>query len=196
MPEEKSDRREFLVRSLRGAAGAALVGTGAFAVRRSRTGDTVWQIDPRKCVQCGKCATECVLDISAVKCVHAYRMCGYCNLCFGYFEPQAAGLNSGGENQICPTGAIRRTFVEDPYFRYTIDENLCIGCSKCVKGCTAFGNGSLYMQVRHDRCLNCHECAIARVCPGDAFVRVPLSRPYIRKDETTPDSKQEDLNDA
>ena len=44
---------------------------------------------------------------------------------------------------------------------YIIDEELCIGCAKCVKGCAAFGNGSLHLQVRHDRCLNCNECTIA-----------------------------------
>jgi len=51
-----------------------------------------------------------------------------------------------------PDGAIKRAYVEDPYFEYTIDERLCIGCGKCVKGCNAFGNGSLQLQVRHDRC--------------------------------------------
>ncbi|MHC4761400.1 MAG: hypothetical protein ACYS9H_08680 [Planctomycetota bacterium] len=34
---------------------------------------------------CGNCATHCVLNESAVKCVHAYAMCGYCDLCTGYF---------------------------------------------------------------------------------------------------------------
>jgi electron transport complex protein RnfB len=58
---------------------------------------------------------------------------------------------------------------------------LCIGCAKCVEGCTRFGNGSFYLQVRHDRCLNCNECSIARVCAGDAFRRVPASQPYIIK---------------
>ena len=35
--------------------------------------------------------------------------------------------------------------------------------------------------VRHDRCVNCNECAIAQVCPADAFVRLPASDPYILK---------------
>jgi electron transport complex protein RnfB len=50
-----------------------------------------------------------------------------------------------------------------------------------VKGCQAFGNGSLYLQVRHDRCLNCNECSIAARCPADAFVRIPAGKPYIIK---------------
>ena len=85
--------------------------------------------------------------------------------------------------QMCPTGAIRREFVEEPYCQYTIDEALCNTCSKCVEGCNTFGNGSLYLQVRHDRCLDCNECPIAVACPADAFLRVPADRPYVNKQE-------------
>jgi electron transport complex protein RnfB len=113
--------------------------------------------------------------------VHSHAICGYCQLCTGYFVPEPNEQNTAAENQLCPTAAIRRTFVEDPYYEYVIDEKLCIGCAKCVEGCNRFGNGSLFLQVRHDRCLNCNECAIARVCPGDAFQRVPVSAPYLLK---------------
>lgn len=174
-------RREFLRTGVRTVLGAALAGLGVLTLRRTRAAGRVWQIDPSKCVQCGRCATHCVLEPSAVKCVHAYGMCGYCKLCFGYFEPSATELHEGAENQACPVGAIRRTFVEDPYYEYRIDEGLCIGCGKCVKGCNAFGNGSFFLQVRHDRCLNCNDCAIARACPADAFRQVPAARPYIFK---------------
>lgn len=142
-------------------------------------GRKVWQLDPAKCIQCGRCATHCVLTPSAVKCVHRFAMCGYCRLCFGYFQPGAAALNSGAENQMCPTGAIKRTFIEDPYYEYAVDESLCVGCARCVKGCGAFGNGSLVLQVRHDRCVNCNECSIARNCPADAFRQVPADEPGL-----------------
>ncbi|MBI3920715.1 MAG: 4Fe-4S binding protein [Armatimonadetes bacterium] len=179
--ENSKGRREFINGGLRGAM---LMGFGALTgllLDRGQAEDTVWQIDPDLCTQCGNCATYCVLEQSAVKCVHAYVMCGYCDLCTSYFEPQPNALNTGAENQLCPTGAIRRTFVEDPYYQYTIDESLCIGCAKCVKGCTTFGNGSMFLQVRHDRCLNCNECSIAKVCPSRAFRRVPASQPYLLK---------------
>jgi len=180
--ETKVTRREFLTN---GARGALLLGlgtsVGALTVR-GRTKDTVWQIDPNKCIACGNCATYCVLNPSAVKCVHAFAMCGYCDLCTGYFEPEPNALNTGAENQLCPTGAIKRAFVEDPYYEYTIDEALCIGCGKCVKGCNAFGNGSLFLQVRHDRCVNCNECSIAAACPSNAFTRVGADQPYLLKD--------------
>jgi electron transport complex protein RnfB len=179
--EQKKDRRSFL----RGTIGAAVAAvTGVFtmlAAGKSRGSNYVWQLDPNKCQQCGRCATECVLSPSAVKCVHAYAMCGYCDLCFGYFRPGANAITSAAENQVCPTGAIQRTFVEDPYYEYVIDESLCIGCGKCVKGCNSFGNGSLFLQARHDRCLNCNECSIARSCPADAWRRVPVREPYILK---------------
>jgi len=176
---EPVNRRDFLRSGARGACLIGLGGTLGFLATRSRGGDTVWQIDPEKCTQCGNCATNCVLKPSAVKCVHAFAMCGYCELCTGYFEPEPNALNTGAENQLCPVAAIERTFVEDPYYEYGIDEALCIGCGKCVEGCRAFGNGSLYLQVRHDRCLNCNECSIAAACPADAFVRVPAEEPYL-----------------
>jgi len=163
---------------------AALTGLGALVgtlAQRTAAETTVWQIDPAKCLRCGRCATECVLDQSAVKCVHTHGICGYCELCTGYFVPEPNGLNTGAENQLCPTSAIRRKYIEDPYYEYTIDEALCIGCGKCVEGCTRFGNGSLYLQVRQQLCVNCNECSIARVCPGDAFRRVPVSEPYRLK---------------
>jgi electron transport complex protein RnfB len=108
-------------------------------------------------------------------------MCGYCRICFGFFGPEPHDINEGAENQLCPTGAIKRTFVEDPYYEYTIDEPLCMGCGKCVLGCNTFGNGSLFLQVRHDRCLNCNECSIAAACPSGAYKRVPADKPYLLK---------------
>jgi len=177
----KPNRRDFLKSGLAVAAG---IGTGAACAalgRRSAGSSYVWQLDPSKCVQCGRCATNCVLSPSAVKCVHAYEICGYCDLCGGYHQPKVKSTETGAENQLCPVGAIKRTFVEDPFYEYVIDEDLCVGCGKCVKGCAAFGNGSLYLQVRHDRCVNCNECSIARQCPADAFRRVPVDQPYIPK---------------
>jgi electron transport complex protein RnfB len=121
---------------------AVLGAAAGFLGGKSRKADTVWQIDPYICVACGNCATYCVLEESAVKCVHAYAV---------------------------------------PYYEYTIDEKLCNGCGKCVKGCNTFGNGSLFLQVRHDRCENCNECAIAVACPSGAFKRVPADKPYLLK---------------
>jgi electron transport complex protein RnfB len=141
----------------------------------------LWQIDPYKCIQCGKCATKCVLTPSAVKCFHAFAVCGYCDLCTGFFEAQPNQLTTAAENQLCPTGAIKRKFVEDPYFQYTIDRDKCIGCSKCVKGCTQFGNGSLFLQIDQDVCVKCNQCSIAVDCPSHAISRVPVSTPYLLK---------------
>jgi len=175
-------RRDFLSGLGRGASLLAVGGIGGALFMRSASRRTVWQIDPFRCVHCSRCATDCVLELSAVKCVHAFPMCGYCKLCFGFFQTNPSGLDTGAENQMCPTGALKREFVEEPYHQYTIDEDLCNGCAKCVKGCNTFGNGSLYLQVRHDRCLNCNECAIAVACPANAFVRLPADRPYVSRE--------------
>lgn len=185
-PSSNTTRRDFISGGIRGATLMGLGGLAGFMSDRGRGRETVWQIDPDKCTTCGRCATECVLDPSAVKCVHAYAMCGYCQLCTGYFDPQPNALNTAAENQLCPTGAIKRSFVEDPYHEYTIDEKLCIGCSKCVAGCTAFGNGSLFLQIRHDVCVNCNECRIARSCPAEAIDRVPAQTPYRLKQVSAP----------
>lgn len=186
MKKDKSyNRREFIDKGVRLTLGLSVVATGALALsRRSGGEEYVWQIDPFKCTQCGRCATECVMAESAVKCVHAYDLCGYCDLCGGYFKP-GAKLQTGAENQLCPTAAIQRKFIEEPYFEYIIDEPLCIGCAKCVKGCSAFGNGSLHLQIRHDRCKNCNQCAIATACPSNAISRVAASKPYIIKGNFT-----------
>ena len=177
--DKRISRRQLLGGGMRGTCVLGLGVLGGILGKRSRAGDTVWQIDPYTCIACGNCATHCVLGESAVKCVHAFAMCGYCELCTGFFEPEPNALNEGAENQLCPVGALERKFVEDPYFQYDVDEEKCVGCSRCVQGCTQFGNGSLYLQVRHDLCQNCNACNIAAYCPSDAFVRVPADRPYI-----------------
>ncbi len=185
-PGQSTSRREFIRSSLNTVAGITLGGIAGILISRSASAEKVWQLDPNICVQCEKCSQNCVLPQSAVKVVHSFSMCGYCDLCSGYLQPGAKARDTGAETQLCPSGAIKRTFVEEPYFQYTIDENLCIGCGKCVKGCGAFGNGSLYLQVKHDICVNCNECSIARSCPSGAYKRVSASRPYIlRGDEAS-----------
>lgn len=181
-PDEKRvvTRRQFLGHCLRGAGVLAVGGlTGGLWHAGKAEGDMVWQIDPTRCTGCGKCATSCVINPSAVKCVHEHALCGYCNLCFGYLADQRSSDTPGAENERCPTGAIGRSYVEEPYYQYVIDEPKCLGCGLCVKGCKTFGNSSMILQVRHDRCLNCNECAIAAVCPAEAFVRVPAKSPYL-----------------
>ena len=179
------NRREFIQSGVRLTLALALGSVSGLALSKVTGGEYAWQIDPFECSQCGRCATDCVMCPSAVKCVHAYDLCGYCDLCGGYFKPDANELSTAAENQLCPTAAIERKFIEEPYFEYIINEDLCIGCAKCVEGCTSFGNGSLHLQIIHDICLNCNECSIARVCPSDAIKRVKASDPYIIKGNFT-----------
>lgn len=172
-------RREFINKSIRYSAAIAVVGVGAILLKETLEGELVWQLDINKCIQCGRCATSCVMTPSAVKCIHVYDMCGYCDLCGGFFKPGTKDLTTAAENMLCPTNAIRRKFIEEPFFEYEIIEELCIGCGKCVKGCGAFGNGSLQLQVSQNLCKNCNQCAIARDCPAEAYSRVPISKPYL-----------------
>ena len=77
------------------------VAAGALATR-STGAAWVWQIDPAKCLHCGNCATQCVLEQSAVKCVHAYAVCGYCQLCTGFFAPEPERADDGGGEPALP----------------------------------------------------------------------------------------------
>ena len=175
------DRRGFLKAVARAVGVLGLgVGVGVVAAKGERS-DLVWQIDPDKCIACGNCATACVLTPSAARVVHDMPICGFCDFCFGYFAEVRPGDEETAENLRCPTDAIIRNFIEEPYYEYLIDEPKCIGCAICVEGCRQYGNGSLIMQVRHDKCVDCNECAIATVCPADAFVRVPAEEPYLLK---------------
>lgn len=175
-------RRAFLKFAGRFLVAAPVLALPVILARKTDVKGYVWQIDPYKCTSCELCKSSCVMTPSAVKCMNAFPMCGYCDFCPGYLRQGAKTYNTAAENQLCPVGAIKRKFVEEPYFEYTIDEKLCDGCSKCVKGCYDFGNGSFYLQIMHNLCVNCNQCAIARVCPSDAISRVPATDPYIIKE--------------
>lgn len=180
--EEKNSkltRRDFVRKSIQfSILGGFGVITGGILPKLAAE-KYVWQIDTQKCTHCGRCAINCVKTPSAVKCFHAFDMCGYCDLCGGYFRAGVKNLNTAAENQLCPTAAINRQFIEEPFFEYHIEKDLCIGCAKCVKGCEAFGNGSLQLQVDQGLCDNCNECSIARDCPSNAFSRVPSGKSYL-----------------
>ncbi len=178
----KQTRRRFIEKTSRTACYFLLGGIAGKALLGPSGEEMVWQIDPAKCVQCGKCATHCVLAPSASKCVHQFAMCGYCRLCSGFSPPDALVFDEAAENQMCPVGAITRRYVEEPYYEYTIDRDRCIGCARCVKGCTAHGNGSLFMQIQRDLCLNCNECSIAIACDGQAIRRIPAYLQYTPKE--------------
>lgn len=167
--------------------GSALAGTSILAISgvlaRETRGEAsyFWQIDPNLCTFCGLCETHCVLPLSAVKCVHAIDICGFCDLCGGYFRSNVRELSTAAENLMCPTGALVRKFIEDPYFEYSVIEELCNGCGLCARGCNAFGNGALYLQIMRHLCQDCNECQIATVCPPNAIIRVPRHTPYLRR---------------
>lgn len=181
----QESRRSFLRESSRMLAMAVVTGAGGFvAGRRGRAEKLVWQLDPDRCIGCGNCATQCVLQPSAVRAVQFYPLCAMCDICTGYFDVSYRSLDTAAENQLCPTGALVRQFIVEqagvPRFEYHVKRELCIGCGRCVKGC-AMMNGSLYLQVQHNLCVNCNDCSIARACPTRAFRRVPASQPFLLK---------------
>ena len=176
-------RRSLLKSCCRYGVAAGLLGSiGILAVKEKIVGDAnVWQINPKKCIGCGVCAYRCCKVISAVKCFHNFTMCGYCDLCTGFFDPQPLARNEGAENQLCPVDAFSRREVESPYFEYIVDHDLCVGCVKCVDGCFTLGNGSLFLQISQKECLHCNQCQIALHCPTKAIEQIPAEQAYIQK---------------
>ncbi len=179
-----NERRDLLKKTCQGVAAVGVLGLAGFlGVKKQSAADAlVWQIDPSQCIGCGACSYRCVLNVSAVKCFHNFKMCGYCDLCTGFFDPQPLARNTGAENQLCPTNAIRRREVETPYFEYVVDQNLCVGCGKCVDGCFSLGNGSLFLQINQELCKQCNQCAIALHCPAQAISRIPAAQAYQLKE--------------
>jgi electron transport complex protein RnfB len=127
----RKSRRDFIRQGTRLSLLITFGAVGAISAKRLTAENYVWQIDPFKCTQCGRCATSCVMTPSAVKCIHAFNLCGYCDLCGGYLKPDANKRSTAAENQLCPTAALERKYIEEPYFEYVINEVLCIGCAKC-----------------------------------------------------------------
>ncbi len=178
---DKSTRRQFIDRSVRIIGFAGIAGAAGLLARRASS-DAVYQVDPFKCTACDLCRTSCVLSLSAVKAVNDFDKCGYCMLCPAYYDvttyPDEKGIPTG---KVCPQDALKRRVVgrvdeEDPnnnYYEYVVDETRCDGCGKCVKACKPpAGNGSLRLEIRYARCVECNECAILIACPDHAIIRL------------------------
>lgn len=188
----ESDRRQFLQRTGQVACAAALGGTAFTLVQRACANDA-WAIVPNQCVNirlgvtggeqvCDVCATSCILPLSAVRAVNDHVRCGRCCICPAYFDVRSPiGPEGLPTKKLCPRDAIQRTVIgdEDPYdplnnyYEYTIDEEQCNGCGRCVMECKdPAGLGSIRLEVRYDLCLRCNQCTIAAQCPDDAYRRV------------------------
>ncbi len=195
MSEQKDNgqmtRRKMMHTVARGVAGAGLIGTaGVLSFKAHRV--YAWNIDTAKCIDsklgavevdvCERCATDCVLSLSAVRAVNECGDCGRCYVCPAYYKiTSAVGPDGLPSEKVCPRDAIERKVIgwEDPddpannFYEYTIDETKCNGCGRCVMECKEpAGLGTIRLEVRHDTCLDCNRCSIAAICPEDAYERL------------------------
>ena len=202
--KEKPTRRDVLRHAVRGAA---VIGLGGLATHLARdaTAEGVWLLDCDRCVNsrlgalgvdvCDRCATTCVLPLSAIRAVNDYEKCGRCYVCPAYFDIRSAIDDEGLPSQkLCPRDAIERRPIgdvdpDDPannYYEYIINDKLCNGCGKCVMGCKEpAGLSSIRLVVRNDLCLDCNRRSIAIACPDDAYerrVENPVGH-YLKKRE-------------
>jgi electron transport complex protein RnfB len=189
---EPQTRRELLGHAVRGTALLGLGGLGALLFRRADA-EGAWRINCDLCINsrpgavgieaCQLCASACVLPLSAVRAVNDHARCGRCYICPAYFDVKSAIDQRGLPSQkLCPRDAIERKPIgwidpDDPannYYEYTIDEERCNGCGKCVLACKEpAGLSSIRLEVRHNLCADCNRCAIALACPHAAYLREP-----------------------
>jgi electron transport complex protein RnfB len=192
---EDMTRRDVLTKAVRGTVLLALGGGAGFLVKKAHA-QVVWQIDAARCVNsrlgevgveaCNLCTIECVVALSAVRAVNEYSRCGRCNICPAYFDINSAVDEKGLPSvKLCPRDAITRKCIgradpEDPannFYEYVIDEEKCDGCGKCVMKCKEpLGLGSIVLRVRYNKCVNCNRCAIARACPKEALMQIPVEQ--------------------
>lgn len=190
MSEE--NRRAFMQKSGAAACAMAIGGVGITLGRRACSGDS-WAIAPNQCINirlgdtgadkvCEACATSCVLPLSAVRAVNDFDKCGRCCICPAYYDVMSPiGPDGLPTKKLCPRDAITRSPIGDvdPYdplnnfYEYTIDDETCNGCGRCVMACKdPAGLGSIRLEVKYDLCLRCNRCSIAETCPEDAYLRV------------------------
>jgi len=183
-------RRDVLGHIARGTGLVAVGGAVVYLTRQAKA-DGYWRIDPEKCRNirlgltgieaCDKCATDCVLTLSAIRAVNDFSKCGRCCICPAYYDVTSeTGPDGLPIRKLCPRDAITREAIgyvdpDDPlnnFYEYTIDNVKCNGCGKCVLACKEpAGLGSIRLEVRYDLCTDCNRCSIAMVCPDDAIVR-------------------------
>jgi Na+-translocating ferredoxin:NAD+ oxidoreductase subunit B len=122
------------------------------------------------------------------------RRCGFAD-CAGYAESMDRGFSSpnlcapGGEDtrkalfsaldlQIEPIGPIHE---DEEILSAVIDEEDCIGCTKCIQQCPTdaiIGSQSAIHTVVEQWCTGCSLCI--SVCPTDCITLFPISNPLLR----------------
>ncbi len=61
-------------------------------------------------------------------------------------------------NTICPVGTVLSVFARFSWMKVRIDENKCVGCGLCAKGCKAACIDVKHHKIDYSRCVVCGDC--------------------------------------
>ncbi len=61
-------------------------------------------------------------------------------------------------NTICPVGTVLSFFARFSWMKVRIDENKCVGCGLCAKGCKAACIDVKHHRIDYSRCVVCGDC--------------------------------------
>ena len=146
-----------------------------------------WAINTAKCEACGICETACVRTPSAVKATNDQFHCSNCVVCYGHISAtniDSDKIMSEGPRVCKHDAVVRQPFQEgDDFFVYSIDDNKCTACGKCVHQCAEKGSKSMFLILRPDLCLGCNSCNIAAKCPAGAVEKVLIHTEDDVRDE-------------
>lgn len=78
-------------------------------------------------------------------------------------------------NTICPVGTLLGLFSRFALFRIQIDNEKCVDCKACAKGCKSNTIDNLNgYTIDHSRCVSCYNCIDA--CKFDALKLSPITK--------------------
>ncbi len=87
-------------------------------------------------------------------------------------------------NTICPVGTGLSLLSRFSLFRITIDEERCVSCRRCEKGCKAHCIDIDHKSIDHSRCVDCFDCIGSCARGGISYRFAGLPKRNAPKEDT------------